>query len=267
MKSGQLSYVFSLLALCLVAKAQAQPIDSWGSALVDFQIGDYFDIAAAGPQSEASLFFDDEHGHVAIARSYADYGRNHVYAAATNTGEQSTPTYAEAISVWNERFLIGGGSGLGRASVDVHLDGDIEVHGANAFAPLLSYELYYVPEAGATFVQFPILWNSSSELAGGVGRITPRSLTAEFTFEYDQPFVLYGSLRALVAGNATIDVYHSARINSIAFPSGALVSNDGGAPARAALRVNGVVAEPSSLATTLVALLFVLAPALRRLRR
>lgn len=263
MKSGRANFAFGVMALGLVAQAQAEPIDSWGSALVDVQIGDYFDIAASGPQSEVGLSFDDERGQTAAARAYSDYGRNHVYASATSAVGRSTTTYAEAISVWNERFQIGGGTGLGTATIEVRLDGAIEVHGENAFAPLLNFELYYVPEAGATFSQFPILWSNSSELAGGIGEITARSLLGEFTFEYEQPFILYGSLRAVVAGNATIDVFHSVRVSGIAFPSGALIDNQGGPQARAALHINGIP-EPSSLSISLVAFLIVLTTSLGR---
>ncbi len=265
MKSESLNGALGLLAMCSAVCAYAEPINSWGSALVDLQIGDHFDISAAGPQSEASLVFDDGQGHSAVARAYADYGRNHVYASATSAEGQSTTTYAEAISVWNERFQIGGGSGFGQGRVEVRLDGAIEVHGENAFAPLLGFELLYVPEAGASFSQFPILWSSSNELAGGVGAITPRALVGKFTFEYEQPFILYGSLRALVAGNATIDVFHSARVSGITFPTGARIDNDGGAQARAALRIKGVP-EPTSLAVTLIALLIMVSPCLRRRR-
>ena len=263
MESWRLKLVFGLLLCCHLAGAQARLIESWGSVLVDLQVGDHFDLTASGPQSEVSLAFDDQQGHTAVARAYVDYGRNHVFAATTSTGEQSTSSYAEAISVWNERFQINGGTGLAQASIEVRLDGDISSYGENAFAPLLTFELFYLPQAGVTFSQYPILWSSSSELASGVGAITPRSLVGEFTFEYEQPFILYGSLRALVAGNASIDVYHSARVVELAFPGAAQVSNDGGARARAALHVNGVP-EPTSLAVTLVALMFVMWPPLRR---
>lgn len=263
MKKAGFRLSFGLLVCCHIAGAEARPIESWGSVLVDVQVGDYFDLAASGPQSEASLFFDDGQGRVAAARADVDYGRNHVYASTTSTGEHSTTSYAEAISVWNERFQIGGGAGFAQASIEVRLDGDISSYGENAFAPRLTFELFYVPENGATFSQYPILWSSSNELAGGTGAITPRSLVGEFTFEYEQPFILYGSLRALVAGNATIDVYHSARVVDLVFPSAAQVSNDGGARARAALHVNGVP-EPTSLAVTLVALMFLVWPPLRR---
>jgi hypothetical protein len=253
----------ALICLGVSAVASAGPITSWGSALVDIQVGDYFDIAASGIETETALGFDDQAGHAALAKANTDYGVNHVYVATSNADVSSTAVAAEALSMWNERILVRGRDGTGRAAITVRLTGEVSSSGANDFEPSFGYGLLYKPEGGITHSQSVIAWSSDSELNDGLGIVTPRDLTGGFTFEYNQPFILYGTLRANVAGNATIDVYHSAEVTSTTFPRDAVILNDGGAPVRAALHFNAVP-EPTSIALVFVALMLMTWQAGRR---
>lgn len=221
------------------------------------------------------------------ARAQSDYGVNRVAAAsfAPVDDESLRQTsiggpFTDAFSVWADRFVVQGGSGVGSLSVSAIVSGQfgaqpggfgfydlMVVDSGDAVADARTVAAILRDESGpdtlsavsvlslAQEVPAPGLGTDVESLAPGAafGRV----LGGEITFTYGRPFYLISVLGASANDFGSLSAFNSAHFG-ITAPMGAAIASDAGVSYAAA------VPEPS---TALMALVGCLGLAVRRSRK
>ncbi len=178
------------------------------------------------------------------ANAASDYGVNRASSINTYTSSLAPPenniwAHSAAESFWADGFLITGGTGQGTAQVQVHLDGTNTAfnHGSGSWSTgTVNYNLRSADWNAAINEptnEIPLIDWSDQSICGTLcfdftSNTFDLTLTGNFSFEYDKPFLLESYLATIAEGNASTDFYHTARISLIALPQGASLTASGG---------------------------------------
>ncbi|MHB8534054.1 MAG: VPLPA-CTERM sorting domain-containing protein [Sulfuricaulis sp.] len=175
------------------------------------------------------------------ANAISDYGVNRASSINSYTNAFAPPendiwAHFGADSFWADGFLITGGTGLGTAQVQVHLDGTNTAfnHGSGSLSTgTVNYSLKSADVCGEPCNEISLInWSDLSSCGTLCIDFTPDTfnltLTGTLSFEYDKPFFLESDLSVLADGNASTDFYHTARISLIELPQGASLTANGG---------------------------------------
>lgn len=212
------------------------------------------------------------------ARAQSDYGVNRVEAAsfAPVDNELLRQTsiggpFADAFSVWADRFVVQGGTGVGTLSVSTIVSGQfgaqpggfgfydlMVVDSGDADADARAVAAVLRDESGPdTLLATSVLSLAQEVLAPGfttdVEALAPgaafgRVLAGQVTFTYGRPFYLISVLGASANDFGSLSAFNSAHFG-ITAPTGAAIVSDAGVNYAAA------VPEPSTALMALVACL------------
>lgn len=212
------------------------------------------------------------------ARAQSDYGLNRVAAASFAPVDDALlrqtsigGPFADAFSVWADRFVVQGGTGVGRLSVSAIVSGQfgaqpggfgfydlMVVDSGDAAADANTVAAILRDESGPNTLSAVSVLSMAQEVpAPGFGTdveaVAPgaafgRVLAGQITFTYGRPFYLISVLGASANDFGSLSAFNSAHFG-ITAPTGAAIVSDAGVSYAAA------VPEPSTAFMALVACL------------
>lgn len=208
------------------------------------------------------------------SKAQSDYGVNRVdvasFAPVDNEDLRRTSIggpFADAYSIWVDRFVVQGGTGTGSLSVSAIVSGRfgnqaggfgfydlVQVDTGNASTDALAVAEFLRDETTANTALVKYVLALSQEVpAPGFGSdvevVAPGGpfggvLSGNITFTYGRPFYLISLLGASANDFGSLSAFNSAHFG-ISAPAGALLTSDAGVSYAAA------VPEPATLAMTL----------------